>query len=185
MYISKNYISIGFGKTQQEMIVLCLKKLEKYDIIKSIDVRGNRYMFDFSNANDAQREAISYTEGPLLITAGPGTGKTFTLVQRAVYLIQEKKVNPENILIATFTEKAAKEIVTRITNELMARSIAVNINEMYIGTFHSICLRLIKEHLEYTRVKKNYRLLDSFDQQYVVFQNISRFRAIDGLDILI
>lgn len=79
-------------------------------------------MFDFSKANDAQKEAISYTDGPLLITAGPGTGKTFTLVQRAVYLIQEKNIAPENIMIATFTEKAAKEIITRITNELTLTS---------------------------------------------------------------
>lgn len=107
-------------------------------------------MFDFSNANDEQKEAIKYTDGALLITAGPGTGKTFTLVQRAVYLIQEKHVSPEQIMIATFTEKAAKEIVTRITNELSERNIPVDVNEMYIGTFHSICLRFIKDNLEYT-----------------------------------
>ena len=64
-------------------------------------------MFDFGNANDAQKQAIVTTDGPVLITAGPGTGKTFTLVQRAIYLIQEKGVRPEEILLATFTEKAA------------------------------------------------------------------------------
>ena len=74
-------------------------------------------MFDFGRANDAQKQAITAVDGPVLITAGPGTGKTFTLVQRAVYMIQEKKVRPEQIMIATFTEKAAKEIITRITNE--------------------------------------------------------------------
>ena len=76
------------------------------------------------------------------ITAGPGTGKTFTLVQRAIYLIQECDVKPEEIFIATFTEKAAKELVTRITNEMADKDISVNVNEMYIGTFHSICLRI-------------------------------------------
>ena len=60
--------------------------------------------------------AISTADGPVLITAGPGTGKTFTLVQRAIYLIQECGVAPEQIMMATFTEKAAKELVTRITN---------------------------------------------------------------------
>ncbi|MDE5558447.1 MAG: ATP-dependent helicase [Ruminococcus sp.] len=139
-------------------------------------------MFDFLNANDEQKKAISHTSGPLLITAGPGTGKTFTLVQRAVYLIQEHHVAPEQIMIATFTEKAAKEIVTRITNELMERKISVNINEMYIGTFHSICLRFIKEHLEYTHIKKNYRMLDGFDQQYLIFQNINKFNSIPDID---
>ncbi len=111
-------------------------------------------MFDFKDANEAQREAISTTNGPVLITAGPGTGKTFTLVQRAIYIIQECGVLPEQIMMATFTDKAAKEIVTRITNELASRKISVNVNEMYVGTFHSLCLRIIKEHLEYTCLKK-------------------------------
>ena len=85
-------------------------------------------MFDFGNANKAQQSAISTSDGAVLITAGPGTGKTFTLVQRAMYLIQECGVKPENILMATFTEKAAKELVTRITNELVIRNIYVNVN---------------------------------------------------------
>ncbi|MCM1061429.1 MAG: ATP-dependent helicase [Eubacterium sp.] len=142
-------------------------------------------MFDFSKANDEQKEAIQYTDGALLITAGPGTGKTFTLVQRAVYLIQEKHVSPEQIMIATFTEKAAKEIITRITNELSERNIPVDVNEMYIGTFHSICMRIIKDNLEYTDFKKNYRMLDSFDQQYLIFQNYFRkFKLIPDIDVL-
>ena len=132
-------------------------------------------MFDFCNANEGQQLAISTVDGPILITAGPGTGKTYTLVQRAIYLIQEQGVQPEQILMATFTEKAAKELITRITNELATRGIIANINEMYIGTFHSLCLRIIKEHLEYTRLKKNYRTLDAFDQNYTVFQNIHFF----------
>ena len=139
-------------------------------------------MFDFGNANEGQRLAISTAAGPVLITAGPGTGKTFTLVQRAIYLIQECGVKPEQILMATFTEKAAKELVTRITNELSNRGIVVNINDMYIGTFHSLCLRIIKEHLEYTRLMRNYRTLDAFDQSYLVFQNINKFKSIPGVE---
>ena len=135
-------------------------------------------MFHFGNANESQREAITAANGPVLITAGPGTGKTYTLVQRVIYLIQECGVKPENIFIATFTEKAAKELITRITNELSNRGIGVNINEMYVGTFHSLCLRILKDHLEFTRLRRNYRLLDAFDQQYMVFQNIYRFRNL-------
>ncbi len=89
-------------------------------------------MFDFRGANDGQKAAISTTNGPVLITAGPGTGKTFTLVQRAIYLIQECGIAPEQIMMATFTEKAAKELVTRITNELAAKDIIVNVNEMHL-----------------------------------------------------
>lgn len=142
-------------------------------------------MFNYGNANEAQKEAISATDGLVLITAGPGTGKTFTLVKRAVYLIQECGIKPEQIMMATFTEKAAKELITRITNELAERDISVNVNEMYIGTFHSLCLRIIKEHLEFTRLKRNYRLLDTFDQKYLVFRNIYKFNAIDGIDDLL
>lgn len=140
-------------------------------------------MFNFGNANEGQRKAIAASEGPVLITAGPGTGKTYTLVQRAIYLIEECGVKPESIFIATFTEKAAKELITRITNELSDRGIVANINEMYIGTFHSLCLRVLKEHLEFTRLRRNYRLLDAFDQQYMVFQNIHRFRNIPEVEV--
>ena len=130
-------------------------------------------MFDFGNANDAQKLAISSSNGAVLITAGPGTGKTFTLVQRAIYLIQECGVKPEQILMATFTEKAAKELVTRITNELAVRNIYVNVNEMYIGTFHSLCLRIIKDNLEVdttgTELKRlaraDYRIYQQHDDQ--------------------
>jgi len=141
-------------------------------------------MFDFGNANDGQRSAISASDGAVLITAGPGTGKTYTLVQRAIYLIQECGVKPEQILMATFTEKAAKELITRITNELAARNIYVNVNEMYIGTFHSLCLRIIKDNLEFTSLKKNYRLLDTFDQKYLVFRNMHKFRNIADIELV-
>ena len=142
-------------------------------------------MFDFGNANESQIEAIKTTEGPLLIIAGPGTGKTFTLVQRAIYLIQEKGVKPESIMIATFTDKAAKELITRISNALLERNIKANINEMYVGTFHSICMRFLKEHLEYTTLKKNYRMLDTFDQNYMVEENMYHFNNIENISLII
>lgn len=142
--------------------------------------------FDFGNANIRQKEAIMYTEGPLLISAGPGTGKTFTLVNRVIYLILEKKVLPENILIATFTEKAAKELLTRISNELLKRKIEIDTNEMYIGTFHSICMRIIIENIEYSKYGKNFTLLDSFDQQYLIYQNLwETFNKIPNIDLLL
>ncbi len=142
-------------------------------------------MFDFGKANREQIKAISTTDGPVLITAGPGTGKTYTLVQRAIYLIEERGVKPESIFIATFTEKAAKELITRITDELTAHDIRANLNEMYIGTFHSLCLRILKEHIEHTRLRRNYRVMDAFDQQYMVFQNINKFREIENFDSLL
>lgn len=141
-------------------------------------------MFDFGNANEEQINAIKHTEGPVLIIAGPGTGKTFTLVKRVVYLISEKGVQPENILIATFTEKAAKELITRISNELLKLEITVNVNDLYIGTLHSICLRLIKENIEFTRLKKNYRLMDDFDQKYLIYGNHRLFDSIENIEMI-
>ena len=141
-------------------------------------------MFDFDNANLNQREAITCTEGPLLIIAGPGTGKTYTLVKRTIYLILEKQVKPEEIMIVTFTEKAAKELVTRITNELDKLNIYININEMYIGTFHSICLRLLKENIEYTTLKKNYKVIDQFEQQYLIYQNLNKFYKLANFEYI-
>lgn len=141
-------------------------------------------MFDYGQANENQRKAIKQTDGPVLIIAGPGTGKTFTLVKRAVYLIVEKGVKPENILIATFTEKAAKELITRITNELIKLKITVNVNDLYIGTIHSICLRLIKENMEFTRLKKNYRLMDEFDQKYLIYRNHKKFDDIANIELI-
>ncbi len=137
--------------------------------------RENNNGFDFGRANDEQIEAITHTEGPLLITAGPGTGKTFTLVQRAVYLIEERKIMPEQIMMTTFTEKAAKELITRITNELGKHGVSVNLNEMYIGTFHSVCNRILQDNAEAAGLKKGFRVLDTSDQQHIVNKHIDEF----------
>lgn len=134
--------------------------------------------FDFAGANERQRDAIKSIDGPLLITAGPGTGKTFTLVMRVLYLILEKGVKPEEIMLATFTEKAAKELITRVSNELLMRNADVDIDEMYIGTFHSICLRIIQENNEFSDVRKNFRIADTFDQCYLTYLNINKFRKL-------
>ena len=135
-----------------------------------------------SQANDAQLQAITHTEGPLLIIAGPGSGKTFTLVERIVYLITEKSVAPENLLVVTFTEKAAQELTTRISNRLIELDIRFNLNEMYLGTFHSICLRWLEEYREFTRLKRNFTLMDQFDQQYFLYKRISLYRELPHIE---
>ena len=134
-----------------------------------------------SAPNPEQQEAIHTTEGPLLIIAGPGSGKTFTLVERIYYLISEKNLQPEQLFVSTFTEKAAAELITRISSRLDADNIRVNLNEMYIGTFHSICLRFLEENREFIRLKRNFTLLDQFDQQYFLYQRLSNYQEIDGI----
>jgi len=134
--------------------------------------------FDFEGVNESQREAILTTEGPVLIIAGPGTGKTFTLVKRIAYLVIEKGVKPSEIMVVTFTEKAGKELLTRISNEFIRYDLNLNINEMYIGTFHAVCLRLLKENAEYTGGDGKRRMLDAFEQSYLVCRNMDQFNCL-------
>ncbi|WP_313631842.1 ATP-dependent helicase [Massilia timonae] len=137
-----------------------------------------------SKANPQQLEAILSTEGPLLIIAGPGSGKTFTLVERIVYLITHKGVAPESLFVVTFTDKAARELTTRISNRLAELGIKFNLNEMYLGTFHSICLRILEDFREFTRLKRSFTLFDQFDQQYFLYQRIKDFREIPDAELV-
>jgi DNA helicase II / ATP-dependent DNA helicase PcrA len=130
-------------------------------------------------ANPQQLKAIAALDGPVLIIAGPGSGKTFTLVERIVALVQTRGVKPEQLLVATFTEKAARELVTRVSNRLLELGLRLNINEMYIGTFHSICFRWLDEFREHTRLKKSYSLIDAFEQRYMLFQELRRFQDLE------
>ena len=124
--------------------------------------------------NSQQAAVVNHTDGPVLVIAAPGSGKTKTLVERTVHLIQSG-VSSDSIMIATFTEKAAKELVTRISNRLLEEGISANLSEMYIGTLHSLFLRFLEEHREFTRLKNGYRLLDEFEQSFIIYKNISRF----------
>ncbi|MEY9424935.1 superfamily I DNA/RNA helicase [Bradyrhizobium ottawaense] len=136
-------------------------------------------------ANPQQLKAIETLDGPLLIIAGPGAGKTFTLVERTINLLSTRKVDPSRILVSTFTEKAAKELLTRISNRLLERGMSVNPADMAIGTLHSIFLKLLEEFRPFTRIRRNYTVLDQFDQQYFFYQNSHEFRSIEGLESLL
>ena len=137
-----------------------------------------------SKANPQQLEAILATDGPVLIIAGPGSGKTFTIVERIVYLITHKGVAPESLFVVTFTDKAARELTTRISNRLSELGIKFNLNEMYLGTFHSICLRILEDYREFTRLKRSFTLFDQFDQQYFLYQRINEFRPLPDVQLV-
>ena len=130
--------------------------------------------------NTEQQKAINTTEGPVLIIAGPGAGKTFTLVERTFKLLAEKNVAPENIFISTFTEKASRELVTRISNKIYDSGLNININDLCVGTLHSIFLNILEEFRDFTRLKRNYTVWDQFDQQYAIYKNIYDFLQIDA-----
>lgn len=135
--------------------------------------------------NQKQLQAVQTTEGPVLIIAGPGSGKTKTLVERTVNIIRTGKAAPEEIFITTFTEKAARELVTRISDRLEEEKIKVNLNEMFVGTMHSLFLRILEEFRDFTRLKKSYKTLDDFDQQYMIFKSFYDFEKIDDFILLI
>lgn len=108
--------------------------------------------------NENQKEAVLHTEGPLLVFAGAGSGKTKTLTFRVAYLIEELKINPKNILAVTFTNKAAEEMKDRIKKLLNK-----NIDFMWIGTFHSICARILRDEIYHLGFDKNFSIIDEED----------------------
>ncbi len=110
--------------------------------------------------NPAQQEAVAFGEGPLLILAGAGSGKTRALTYRAVYLIQEKKIPSNNILLLTFTNKAAGEMKERI-QKLLGHS---HPNLPFAGTFHSFCARLLRKEGKVMGIPVNYSIYDESDQ---------------------
>lgn len=118
--------------------------------------------------NESQEKAVHAVHGPVLITAGPGTGKTYTLVQRTVYLIEHEHMLPENILIVTFTDKAAAEITSRLYDALAASHPDMSLNSMYIGTFHSVCLKILQEYPNESGIGKDCRILDESDLRYFI-----------------
>lgn len=137
-----------------------------------------------SGLDPAKLEIVNHVDGPLLVIAGPGAGKTTAIVERVVRLIGTEHVPPESILVSTFTEKAAAELLTRISRRLMEEKINVSPNDMYLGTMHSIFLRILKDYSEFTRLKKNYKTFDDFDQKYTVYRRIYDFAKISNFPLI-
>lgn len=134
--------------------------------------------------NEQQRQVIEETESPLLVIAGPGAGKTKTLVDRVIHLIVDKHIDASNIMLATFTEKAAKELVTRISNNAQDLGVSINMSDMYIGTLHSIFFRMLEEYRQHINLKRNYRIIDEFEQRYLIFRKEKAFSSIQNISSL-
>ena len=113
--------------------------------------------------NDKQKEAVTNTEGPCLVIAGAGSGKTKVLTYKIAYLIQEKNVKPWNILAITFTNKAAEEMRQRAE-----KLIGENINDLWLGTFHSICVRILRKFIDRLGYDTSFAIFDTSDQKTLV-----------------
>ncbi len=127
--------------------------------------------------NPEQRRAVETTDGPLLILAGAGSGKTKTLTHRIAYLIADKKATPFNILAVTFTNKAAKEMRERVARLLSEN--ADNRSFMpFMGTFHSICVRILRQDGEHIGIPRNFVIFDEADRLAAV-KRVSKELHID------
>ncbi len=114
----------------------------------------------YDTLNKEQKEAVFHTEGPLLILAGAGSGKTRVLTHRIAYLIDEKGVNPWNILAITFTNKAAGEMRERVD-----RIVGFGSESIWVSTFHSTCVRILRRHIERLGYSTNFTIYDADDQK--------------------
>ncbi len=114
--------------------------------------------------NPQQRKAVTAGNGPILVLAGPGSGKTRVLTQRVAYLIAEEGIRPYRILAVTFTNKAAREMQSRV-EKLLGEAATEG---MLLGTFHSICARLLRKEAEYLPIESNFVIFDDDDQERIV-----------------
>jgi len=126
------------------------------------------------NLNEKQKEAVLYLEGPLLIVAGAGSGKTKVLISRIANIIEKKKAYPNQILAVTFTNKAAKEMQERISKILKKEAIGLS----WLGTFHSVCAKLLRKHAKAVNLNSNFTIIDQ-DDQIKLIKNISKAENID------
>ncbi len=127
-----------------------------------------------NNLNNAQKEAVLYLDGPLLIVAGAGSGKTKVLTSRIAHIINEKKAFPNQILSVTFTNKAAKEMQNRVSTILNSEAIGLS----WLGTFHSICAKLLRKHAPAAGLTSNFTIIDT-DDQVRLTKNICKAENID------
>jgi DNA helicase II / ATP-dependent DNA helicase PcrA len=123
--------------------------------------------------NPQQQLAVKTTDGPLLLMAGAGSGKTRVLTHRIGYLMVEKRVNPYNILAITFTNKAAREMRERIQSVMGGAA-----DDIWISTFHSMCVRILRRDIDRLGYSRNFTILDTGDQQSVI-KNILKEKNID------
>lgn len=113
--------------------------------------------------SDVQRKAVAHTDGPVLIFAGAGSGKTRVLTQRIAYLLDEKKVFPDRILAVTFTNKAAGEMKARLEKMVGAAA-----KDLWVGTFHAICVRMLRRDGKRIGVASNFAIMDDADQRSII-----------------
>ncbi|MBP6986559.1 MAG: UvrD-helicase domain-containing protein, partial [Alphaproteobacteria bacterium] len=115
--------------------------------------------------NGMQRQAVEMLDGPLLVLAGAGTGKTRVLTTRIAHILASHKAWPSQILAVTFTNKSAQEMKNRISHLMGSPA-----DGLWIGTFHSICVRILRKHAAYVNLNSDFTILDTDDQLRLIKQ---------------
>lgn len=153
------------------VVCSCMKKFCWQQITCRQKERGRFMDNRYNDLNKPQREAVMHTEGPLLILAGAGSGKTRVLTYRAAYLIEEKGVSPYHILAITFTNKAAGEMRERI-DEIAG----FGAQEVWVSTFHSLCVRILRRYIDRIGYDNNFTIYDTEDQKTVMKEILKRLQ---------
>ena len=126
------------------------------------------------NLNEKQQEAVLHLDGPLLIVAGAGSGKTRVLTSRIAHILRENKAFPNQILSVTFTNKAAREMQIRVSKILDNKEVGLP----WLGTFHSICAKILRRHAKAANLNQNFTIIDQDDQTRLI-KNICKAENID------
>jgi DNA helicase-2/ATP-dependent DNA helicase PcrA len=127
----------------------------------------------YPSINKAQREIVAHGDGPLLVIAGPGSGKTFSLVLRALNLLLLEKAEPGELVICTFTEKAAFELRDRLSSAARKIGYKRDLSELQASTIHGFCNRMLNAHRHRTLLGANYETLDELTQQLFIYENFA------------
>ncbi len=137
------------------------------------EITNPRFLEQISSLNPAQRQAIEVTEGPLLVLAGAGTGKTRVLTTRLASILLSRKAWPSQVLAVTFTNKAAHEMRERVANLIEGPA-----EGLWLGTFHSVCVRILRRHAELLGLQSSFTILDTDDQLRLIKQIVKA----EGID---
>ena len=143
------------------MVLVLIERMYFVEHVMSENTENEMSIYD--TLNDRQKEAVFCTEGPLLILAGAGSGKTRVLTHRIAYLIDRMGVNPWHILAITFTNKAAGEMRERVD-----KLVGFGSESIWVSTFHSACVRILHRHIDLLGYDTNFTIYDTDDQKTVM-----------------
>lgn len=135
--------------------------------------------------NEKQEIIIKNSIAPAAVIAGPGTGKTFTIVEKVIELIKNDNIDPNRILLTTFTKKASYELIERIQTRLKKENLQLDTSNMMIGNFHSLALNFLRKNKTFHKKIFSSRVIDSYTEGYLIEKNLHLYKRIENFDLFI